>query len=50
MAGTTVRVETELISLRKTTGNVRVEVKTMRGKVCFACGHDKFIIPSASKL
>jgi acyl-coenzyme A thioesterase 13 len=50
MAGTKVRVETELISIGKTMGNVKGEIKTMDGKVCFACVHDKFIIPSASKL
>ena len=50
MAGTKVRVDTELISIVRTMGNVRGEIKTMDGKVCFACVHDKFIIPSASKL
>jgi len=50
MAGTKVRVEAELISMGKTMGNVRGEIKTMDGKVCFACVHDKFIIPPASKL
>ena len=50
MAGTKVRVETKLISIGRTMGNVRGEIKTMDGKVCFACVHDKYIIPSAPKL
>ena len=49
-AGTKVRVEAGLVNIGKAMGNVRGEIKTMDGKVCFACVHDKFIIPSTSKL
>jgi acyl-coenzyme A thioesterase 13 len=50
MAGTKLRVETELVSIGKTMGNVKGVIKTMDGKICFACTHDRFILPLAPKL
>jgi hypothetical protein len=43
-------VEAELVSIGKTMGNVKGVIKTMDGKICFACTHDKVILPSAPKL
>lgn len=49
-AGTKLRVEAELVSIGKSMGNVKGAIKTMDGKVCFTCTHDKVILPSPSKL
>ena len=50
MAGAKVRLEAELVSIGKTMGNVKGVIKTMDGKVCFACTHDKVILSSGVKL
>jgi acyl-coenzyme A thioesterase 13 len=50
VAGTKLRVEAELASIGRTMGNVKGLLKTMDGKTCFACTHDKVILPSHSKL
>ena len=50
MAGAKVRLEAELVSIGKTMGNVKGVIKTMDGKICFACTHDKVILSSGVKI
>jgi len=43
--GTRVRVESEVVTHGRTTANIRGTIRTLDGKVCVSCVHDKVIIP-----
>jgi len=42
--GTRVRIESEVVSVGKTLANVQGWIKTLDGKVCVTCSHDKAIV------
>ncbi len=44
--GTRVRVESEVVTHGKTMANIRGAIRTLDGKVCVTCTHDKVIIPA----
>lgn len=51
-AGTTVRIECEVVAAGKNTALVRGVIRTADGKACVHCSHDKAVFkkPAASKL
>lgn len=44
------RVESEVVSAGRTLAHVRGEIKTLDGKVCVSCTHDKHVFQRETKL
>ena len=43
--GTKVKIDCQFIAAGRTTANVQGQIKTMDGKVCVTCVHDKALLP-----
>jgi len=49
-AGTTVTVECDVVAAGRNTAHIMGVIKTLDGKVCVTCAHDKAVFPKKAKL